>query len=301
MPSGPSALARAALGALYRPLSPFHRPVRATAMSYTIKDDYRLFLAGSEVKGEANQCVPSSSSLSRPEARSHLGIVQDPRRGPVHGHDHRLLRRREPGSGRASHRSGARCVRLGRVEPAGSCRPGRSGAWVSLPVYRGSADLKIHPCRCPTSLALSRTRSRTSPSSRACRPAGASCPLAHFQSSQADVEPRRPYREMSIQLGRLHEWFEYAGALARTEEGSTQPVRGSLLNFVKRGPLGVCALISSFNHPLLISIKKLGPSCSSCFLPLLLADFRLRRSFRSRCRQLRHVTSSHELLYELEP
>lgn len=68
----------------------------------------------------------------------------------------------------------------------------------------------------------------------------------------------RPCREMSTQLGRLHEWFDYAAALARTEEGSTQPVRGNLLNYVRREPLGVCALVSSFNHPLLISIKKLG-------------------------------------------
>ncbi|BGP48198.1 hypothetical protein JCM10450v2_004070 [Rhodotorula kratochvilovae] len=78
--------------------------------------------------------------------------------------------------------------------------------------------------------------------------------LAVLESMQTG----RPYREMATQLGRLHEWFEYAGALARTEEGSTQPVRGSLLNYVRREPLGVCALVSSFNHPLLISIKKLA-------------------------------------------
>lgn len=90
---------------------------------------------------------------------------------------------------------------------------------------------------------------------------------------------------MSIQLGRLHEWFEYAGALARTEEGSTQPVRGSLLNFVKREPLGVCALISSFNHPLLISIKKLGESLSRPPQPYL-SDSGSPCSFRSRRRQL---------------
>lgn len=52
---------------------------------------------------------------------------------------------------------------------------------------------------------------------------------------------------------------QYFGALARTEEGSTQPVTGSLLNYVSREPIGVCALISSFNHPALISCKKLGP------------------------------------------
>lgn len=72
------------------------------------------------------------------------------------------------------------------------------------------------------------------------------------------LQTGRPLREMSTQLGRLGEWFEYFGALARTEEGSTQPVRGSLLNYVRGQPLGVCALVSSFNHPLLISCKKLG-------------------------------------------
>ncbi|GAA5894193.1 aldehyde dehydrogenase [Sporobolomyces salmoneus] len=77
------------------------------------------------------------------------------------------------------------------------------------------------------------------------------------------LQTGRPLREMTTQLGRLGEWFLYFGALARTEEGSCQPVRGNLLNFVKREPLGVVALISSFNHPLLISIKKLAPALAA--------------------------------------
>ncbi|ORY81763.1 betaine aldehyde dehydrogenase [Leucosporidium creatinivorum] len=77
------------------------------------------------------------------------------------------------------------------------------------------------------------------------------------------LQTGRPLREMSTQLGRLSEWFEYFGALARTEEGSTQPVRGSLLNYVRGQPLGVCALVSSFNHPLLISVKKLAPALAA--------------------------------------
>ncbi|GAA5865821.1 hypothetical protein JCM1840_006262 [Sporobolomyces johnsonii] len=83
--------------------------------------------------------------------------------------------------------------------------------------------------------------------------------LAVLESMQTG----RPYREMSTQLGRLGEWFDYFAAIARTEEGSTQPVRGQLLNYIKREPLGVCALISSFNHPLLISIKKLAPALAA--------------------------------------
>ncbi|GAA5925147.1 aldehyde dehydrogenase [Sporobolomyces koalae] len=77
------------------------------------------------------------------------------------------------------------------------------------------------------------------------------------------LQTGRPYREMTTQLGRLGEWFEYFAAIARTEEGSTQPVRGSLLNYVSREPLGVVALISSFNHPLLISIKKLAAALAA--------------------------------------
>ncbi|GAA5988249.1 hypothetical protein JCM11641_002100 [Rhodosporidiobolus odoratus] len=83
--------------------------------------------------------------------------------------------------------------------------------------------------------------------------------LAVLESMQTG----RPYREMNLQLGRLSEWFSYFAALARTEEGTVQPIHGQLLNYVKRGPLGVCALISSFNHPLLISIKKLAPALAA--------------------------------------
>ncbi|BGP16206.1 hypothetical protein JCM10213v2_004204 [Rhodosporidiobolus nylandii] len=83
--------------------------------------------------------------------------------------------------------------------------------------------------------------------------------LAVLESMQTG----RPYREMSLQLGRLGSWFSYFGALARTEEGATMPVEGQLLNYVKREPLGVCALISSFNHPLLISVKKLAPALAA--------------------------------------
>lgn len=44
------------------------------------------------------------------------------------------------------------------------------------------------------------------------------------------MQTGRPIKEMSTQLGRLPEWFEYAGALARTEEGTVQPTRGSLVS-----------------------------------------------------------------------
>ncbi|KAM0753077.1 aldehyde dehydrogenase-like protein [Meredithblackwellia eburnea MCA 4105] len=83
--------------------------------------------------------------------------------------------------------------------------------------------------------------------------------LAVLESKQTG----RPLREMRTQLGRLPEWFEYFGALCRTEEGSVQPTRGSLVNYIKKEPLGVVALITSFNHPLLISVKKLAPALAA--------------------------------------
>ena len=83
--------------------------------------------------------------------------------------------------------------------------------------------------------------------------------LAILESMQTG----RPLREMSTQLQRLPEWFEYFGALCRTEEGAVQPTRGNLLNYVRREPLGVVTLLTSFNHPMLISVKKLGRSSSS--------------------------------------
>lgn len=74
------------------------------------------------------------------------------------------------------------------------------------------------------------------------------------------LQTGRPLREMSIQLARLSEWFEYFAALVRTEEGGIMPTRGKLLNYVKREALGVVGLLTSFNHPMLISVKKLGES-----------------------------------------
>eukprot|EP00605_Chrysophyceae_sp_TOSAG23-4_P001833 GSChrysophyteH1.ASY1.ANO1.2023.1 assembled CDS len=65
---------------------------------------------------------------------------------------------------------------------------------------------------------------------------------------------------MKAQLGRLPEWFEYFSALIRTHEGSVPPFLGPYVNYVKHVPLGVCALITPWNHPLLIAIKKIAPA-----------------------------------------
>ncbi|MEU0969059.1 aldehyde dehydrogenase family protein [Streptomyces sp. NPDC005917] len=73
----------------------------------------------------------------------------------------------------------------------------------------------------------------------------------------------RPLREMRAQLARLPEWFEYFGAVAQTTEGSVPDFGAGYLNVVQRVPLGVAGLITPWNHPLLITMKKVAPSLAA--------------------------------------
>ena len=66
----------------------------------------------------------------------------------------------------------------------------------------------------------------------------------------------RTLREMRAQLKRLPEWLEYFGALAQTHEGTSPDFGADHLNVVRRVPLGVIGLITPWNHPLLITMKK---------------------------------------------
>lgn len=68
----------------------------------------------------------------------------------------------------------------------------------------------------------------------------------------------RPLREMRAQLARLPEWLEYFGAVAQTAEGSVPDFGADHLNVVRRVPLGVAGLITPWNHPLLITMKKVS-------------------------------------------
>lgn len=70
----------------------------------------------------------------------------------------------------------------------------------------------------------------------------------------------RATREMSAQLARLPEWYEYFGALARTHEDTVPPFGGNYLNYTRRVPFGVVGHITPWNHPLLILTKKVAPA-----------------------------------------
>ncbi|EEU34616.1 uncharacterized protein NECHADRAFT_82311 [Fusarium vanettenii 77-13-4] len=73
----------------------------------------------------------------------------------------------------------------------------------------------------------------------------------------------RAIREMRAQVPSLVRWFRYYAALLRTEERAVLPTSGKLHNWVDRVPLGVVAQITSFNHPLLIAVKKLAPALAA--------------------------------------
>lgn len=84
--------------------------------------------------------------------------------------------------------------------------------------------------------------------------------LAEAESKQTG----RCVREMKAQLGRLPEWLEHHAALIQSLEGQVPPFSdANHLNYVKRVPLGVCALITPWNHPLLIALKKVAPALAA--------------------------------------
>jgi len=77
------------------------------------------------------------------------------------------------------------------------------------------------------------------------------------------VQIGRTLREMRAQLRRLPEWLEYFGAVAQTEQGSVPDFGPGHLNVVRRVPLGVAGLITPWNHPLLITMKKVSAALAA--------------------------------------
>lgn len=70
----------------------------------------------------------------------------------------------------------------------------------------------------------------------------------------------RPLRETSAQQEIIGDWYRYFGGWADKIEGATIPVAGPYLNYTERVPVGVCAAITPWNHPLLIATKKIAPA-----------------------------------------
>lgn len=90
--------------------------------------------------------------------------------------------------------------------------------------------------------------------------------LSQELASYAELDARtagRPIREMRAQIARLPEWYTYFASIARTIEGRVPPFAGPYLNYTRRVPLGTVALLTPWNHPLLILTKKLAPALAA--------------------------------------
>lgn len=73
----------------------------------------------------------------------------------------------------------------------------------------------------------------------------------------------RPLRETRAQVGRLSEWFRYNAALLLAERTAVVPMPGPYVNYLLRHPIGVCGLLTPFNHPLMILAKSLAPALAN--------------------------------------
>lgn len=73
----------------------------------------------------------------------------------------------------------------------------------------------------------------------------------------------RPIREMLAQMSRIPEWLEYFAGIILGLEGEANRVKGGLLTYTSLEPYGVCALLTPWNHPVLILVKKLAAALAA--------------------------------------
>lgn len=73
----------------------------------------------------------------------------------------------------------------------------------------------------------------------------------------------RALREMNAQMARIPEWLEYFAGIAPGLEGESNRVKGGYLTLTSYEPLGPVALLTPWNHPVLILIKKLSAALAA--------------------------------------
>src|SRR5690606_38951448 len=83
----------------------------------------------------------------------------------------------------------------------------------------------------------------------------------------AEIEVRdngKLLAEMGAQTRYLAEWYRYYGGLADKIEGTVIPTdKAGIFNFTRREPLGVVAMITPWNSPLLLLAWKLAPALAA--------------------------------------
>jgi acyl-CoA reductase-like NAD-dependent aldehyde dehydrogenase len=73
----------------------------------------------------------------------------------------------------------------------------------------------------------------------------------------------RPVIETRAQLSRVPEWFRYNAGLLGAQRTAVLPSDGPYLTYQRRAPLGVCGIITPFNHPMLILARSLSAALAN--------------------------------------
>ena len=73
----------------------------------------------------------------------------------------------------------------------------------------------------------------------------------------------RSLREMNAQMGRIPEWLEYFAGIALGLEGESNQLKGGYVTLTHYEPLGPVALLTPWNHPVLILMKKLAAALAA--------------------------------------
>jgi aldehyde dehydrogenase (NAD+) len=72
------------------------------------------------------------------------------------------------------------------------------------------------------------------------------------------------YAEMHAQTKYIAEWYRYYGGLADKVEGAVIPTdKADMLNYTRYEPLGVCAMLTAWNSPLLLLAWKLAAALAA--------------------------------------
>lgn len=91
--------------------------------------------------------------------------------------------------------------------------------------------------------------------------------IAAEASRLAAIEVRdngKLYSEMHAQLSYLPQWFRYYGGLADKVQGSVIPLdKKAYFNYTRQEPLGVVAVITPWNSPLMLLAWKLAPALAA--------------------------------------
>jgi acyl-CoA reductase-like NAD-dependent aldehyde dehydrogenase len=73
----------------------------------------------------------------------------------------------------------------------------------------------------------------------------------------------RPITETKAQITRLPEWYRYNASLLLADRNAVVPMPGPYHSYTSRFPLGVVAILASFNHPMMIASKSLAPALAT--------------------------------------